>query len=109
MDERAGNGDAAPHAAGEASGIKAEGLLESHEAKRLAHADIDFFVGNFFLDQLVGNVVAHGERIEERAFLKDHSGAGAQREELLLGNLRDLFAEEMNGALSPGRAGHWPA
>ncbi len=62
-------------------------------------AAVDFVVGNLLLDQLVGDVVADGERIEERALLEDHAGAGAQGKELLLGHVRDLFAEEQNAAL----------
>ncbi len=55
--------------------------------------------GTCFLDKLVGHVVANGERIEERALLKDHAGAGAQGEELLLGHMGNIFAEEQDAAL----------
>jgi hypothetical protein len=48
-------------------------------------AAVDFVVGDALLDELVGDVVADGERVEERALLEDHAGAGAQGEELLLG------------------------
>ena len=80
------------------AGKETEGLFEPDEAQGLAHAHIDFVVGNFFLNQLIGDVVAHGERIEERAFLKDHAGASAQRERALLGHVRNIFAEEVNAA-----------
>ena len=48
---------------------------------------------------MVGDVVADGERVEERALLKDHASAGAQGEKLLLGHVGDLFAKEQNAAL----------
>src|ERR1700722_10509705 len=57
VDECACDGDAAPHATGEASGIKAEALLEPYESQRLAHAHVDFIVGDSFLNELVGEVV----------------------------------------------------
>ena len=65
----------------------------------LADAGIDFVVGDFFLDELVGDVVADGEGVKERAFLKDHADAGAQGEELFLGHCGDFFAEELDAAL----------
>ena len=46
-----------------------------------------------------GDIVADGERIEERTLLEDHAGAGAQGEKLLLGHEGDLLAEEQNAAL----------
>ena len=60
---------------------------------------VNFSVGNLLLNQLVGDVVADGERIEERALLEDHADACAQGEELLLGHVGDLFAEEQDAAL----------
>jgi hypothetical protein len=79
-------------------GIEAEGLLQLDKAQGIADAEVDFVVGNLLLNQLVGDVVADGERVEEGALLKDHAGAGAQREELLLGHVGDLFAEEQDAA-----------
>ena len=99
VDEGAGDGDAPPHAAGEAGRKKGKGLFEADESERLADAGVDFVVGDAFLDQLVGDVVADGEGIEERALLKDHAGAGAQGEELLLGHGGDFFAEELDASL----------
>ena len=63
------------------AGKERKGLLEADEAERLADAAVDFIVGNVLLDELVGDVVADGERIEERALLKDHADAGAQGKE----------------------------
>ena len=73
------------HAAGEAGGVKREGLFEADEAEDFAHAAVDLVVGDAFSDELVGHVVAHGERIEERALLKDHAGAGAEGKERVSG------------------------
>ena len=99
VDEGAGDGHAPPHAAGKAGRIKVEGFFEADEAERLADAAVDLLVGHALLNQLVGDIVAYGEGIEERAFLEDHSGAGAQGEELLLGHAGDVFAEEHDAAL----------
>ena len=71
-----------------------EGFFQADKAERLADAAVDLLIGHALLDQLVGDIVAHREGIEERAFLEDHSGAGAQGEELLLGHEGDVFAEE---------------
>jgi hypothetical protein len=77
-DEGAGDGHAAAHSAGEAGREEVEGLLQLDKAQGIADAAVDFVVGNPLLNQLVGHVVADGERVEERALLKDHAGAGAQ-------------------------------
>jgi len=62
-------------------------------------AGVDLLVGDFFvLHELIADVVADSERIKERALLKDHASAGAEREELLLGQGIDLLAEEQDGA-----------
>ena len=50
------------------------------------------------LHELVANVVADGERVEERALLEDHAGAGAQLEKLFLVHGRDFLAEEEDAA-----------
>ena len=81
------------------AGKEVEGLLQLDKAQGIADAEVDFVVGNALLNQLVGDVVADGERIEERALLEDHAGAGAQGKELLLGHVGDLFAEEQDAAL----------
>ena len=84
---------------GEAGGIKGEGLLELDKAQGFADAAVDFVVGDALLDELVSHIVADGERIEERALLEDHAGAGAQGKELFLGHGGDFFAEEQDAAL----------
>ena len=56
-----------------------ESLFQADKSERLVDAAVDLFVGHCLLDQLIGDVVAHGERIKERAFLKDHSGARSAR------------------------------
>jgi hypothetical protein len=57
-------------------------------------AAIDLFVGYTLLNQLVGDIVAYRKGIEESTFLEDHSSAGAQGEEFLLGHAGDIFAEK---------------
>ena len=80
VDEGAGDGHAPPHASRKARGIQIEGLFEADKTERLVDAAVDFVIGHSLLDQLVSDIVAHGERIEERAFLENHSGARAQWE-----------------------------
>ena len=98
-DEGAGDGDATPHAAGEAGGKERDGFLKADKAERLVDAAVDFFIGNAFLDELVGDIIADGEGVEECAFLKDHAGTGAEGKELLLWHAGDFLAEEMDGAM----------
>ena len=43
------------------------------------------------LVQLVADVLAHGQRVEERAFLEDHAEVGAHRHHLALGQLVDAL------------------
>ncbi len=56
----------------------------STKCERLANALVRFFFGDFFLLQAEGDVVFHGERIEERAFLEDEAEMAAKIEEILL-------------------------
>src|SRR5215831_4767780 len=97
MDERAGNGHAAPHASGEASGIEAEGLLKPDKTEGLAYPNVDFFIRNFLLDQQIGDVIAHCKRVEERSFLEDHAGTSPQRKKFLFTDVRNLLPEEVDG------------
>ena len=50
------------------------------------------------LHQAIGDVIAHGEGVEQGAFLKHHTDAAAQHEQLLLAHLVDLFTEHSDGA-----------
>src|ERR1035441_3486484 len=97
--ESAGDGHAALHAAGEAGWKKRKCLFEAHKGQGFPNADIDFVVGNEFLNKLVGDIVADGEGIEERAFLKDHAGSNAKREEVRFGHGGYLFTEELYASL----------
>ena len=85
-------------------GIEIESLFKTDKAERLVNAAVDLLIGYALLDQLVGDIVAHGERIEERAFLEDHSGASAQGEELLFGHVRRCLRRKADAALSEGEA-----
>ena len=99
MDEGARDGHAPLHAARKAGGIKAEGFFQTDKAERLADPAVGLFVGHMLLNQLIGDIVAHGKRIEKRSLLEDHSGARAQGKELLLGHAGDIFAEEQDTAI----------
>src|SRR6516162_2291084 len=99
IDESSSDGDAAAHTARQRTGKEAECILQSDKAKRLEDPRIDFLIGNAFLDKLIRHVVANGEGIEERSFLKDHPGPAAQGKELSLRNLDDVVAEEQDFAV----------
>ena len=87
------------HAAGEAWRVKTECFGETYKGERLAHAAIDFVVGDSFLDQLEGDIVANRERVEEGTLLKDEASAGSKSKQLLLGQARNVFAKEVYAAL----------
>ena len=97
-DDGAGDGHAAAHSPRKAGREEIEGLLQFNKAQGVADAAVDLLVGNPLLDQLEGHIVADGERVEERALLEDHAGAGAQVKKLLLGQGGDLLAEEPDAA-----------
>ena len=48
--------------------------------------------------QPVGDVLAHGEGIEERALLEDHADPAAQVEQVLFLHLGDVVAEDPDAA-----------
>src|SRR5579871_1482159 len=98
MDESTGNGDAAAHSPRKTARIQAEGLLQTYKAKFLTNAYIDFVIRHLFLDELIGDVIPDGQRVKESAFLKDHTGARAQMKQILLGDMRNFFAKEKDGA-----------
>ena len=49
--------------------------------------------------ELVADVLGHGQRIEERAFLEDHAQIGADTQELVLRHGADLLAVDENAPL----------
>ncbi len=98
VDQRARDGDAATHSAGEAGGKEGEGLFQADEAQRVLNALIDFFVRHLLLNQLVAYIVADGERIKERALLKDHAGACAHRNECAFRQAGDGLTEDCHSA-----------
>ena len=98
VNEGASDGHAPPHTAGKAGRKETEGLFQTDEIERLVNPGIDFFVGHPLLDELVTDVIADRERIEECAFLENDSGARAQREQLLFRHARDVFTKEHDAA-----------
>ncbi len=74
-------------------------MLELHEPKRLQHTLVNL-VGNSsgFLDQPIGNVLFHGQGVEERALLKDHSDLPAQREQVFFAHCRNFIVEDGDAA-----------
>ena len=68
-----------------------------HETQRLADWLLNFFFGDVtFLEQPEGNIFPYGERIEQRAFLKNHANLAPQVEQILFPHLGDIFAQHMN-------------
>ena len=73
-DDGARNGDPAAHTSGELGRKFIDGVLEFNETKSFADAGVDLLFADVPLfHQAVGYVVAHGKRIEQRAFLENHS------------------------------------
>ena len=95
-DDGAGDGHAAAHASGELRGVLVDGVIELDEAQHLENAAVDLLGRDVLFDQPVGDVVADGHRVEERAFLEDHADAVAEGEEVLLGHGVDLLAEDVD-------------
>ena len=84
IDQGAGDGNAAAHAAGKLGGKTIDGLFHFDEAQRFADARFDFlFVGIFFA-QAEGNIFGDGHGIEKRAFLKHESDFAAEIEQFTL-------------------------
>jgi hypothetical protein len=73
-------------------------MFELDEAESLCDAALDFVFGNMIFGEAVAYVVADGEGVKERAFLKDGADAGAEGEEVALLHLADVFPEEGDAA-----------
>ena len=74
-------------------GIRSMYSREADEPEHLLDAPVDLLerhVGLFV--QLVADVLADGQRVEQRAFLEDHPEVGAHRHHLVLGQLVDALA-----------------
>jgi FAD synthase len=84
------------HTARKTGREQVERLLELNESKRFTHPRIDFFFVDVLLNKLVCHVVAHGERIKQGAFLKDHARAGAHRKKQFLIHVGDVFTKQVN-------------
>ena len=73
---------------------------ESDEAEHFLDARIHLLVRPVqFLGQLVADVLADGQRVEERAFLEHHAEIGAHPHELLLAHLVHALAVDPDHAL----------
>ena len=93
-DDGAGDGDAAAHASGKLGREFVESPLELDEAEGFGGAGGDLVVGEVLFDEPVADVVADGEGVEERTFLKDSADGAAKLEEVLLAHGADFFAED---------------
>jgi hypothetical protein len=87
------NRHAPPLAAGQLRRLLVDMLAQADEAEHLLDAaahvverHVAFFV------QLVADVLGDGERVEQRAFLKDHPEVGAHLHQLALGHRVDALA-----------------
>ena len=105
--DRAGNRDAPPHASGQLRGKLVQRVLQLDEAQRLFGAGGDLIVRQPLLHQPVADVVAHVERVEQRALLKDRADGTAQLEQVRFAHGRDFLAEDENPArVRPQQAVH---
>ena len=90
---RARDRDAAPLSARQLRRLPIDELRQPDEAEHLfdALADhVERLIG--FLVQLVADVLGDGQRVEQRAFLKDHADVGAHFHHLLFGVVVDELA-----------------
>ena len=72
---------------------------EADEPQHLLDARCDLIVRHVgLLDQPVADVLAHGQRIEQRAFLEQHADVGAHAQQLALGHLVDALAVDEDRA-----------
>src|SRR5579859_6882174 len=97
-DQGAGDGYATAHAAREVGGKRIEGVSELHEAEDLADARFDFVGVDTVFVKAIGDVFSDGERVEERAFLKDEANLAADAEEFGFGDAGNVLAENADAA-----------
>ena len=77
---RARDRDAPPLAAGQLRRHLVDVLGQADEPEHLLDAPVDLVERHLgFFVQLVADVLAHGQRVEQRAFLEDHAEIGAHR------------------------------
>ena len=96
-DDGAGDGGAAPHAAGELGGELGLRVVEGGELEGLEGTFVGFFRGDVIGVEAIGDVVFDGEGVEEGGLLKDHPDAGAEGEEVALGHGLDFLAKDADG------------
>ena len=81
-------------------GIRSMNSAETDEAQHLFDTGVGLVDRPIeLLEELVADVLAHGERVEERALLKDHPEIGADRHQLVFVHAVDLFAVDEDPAL----------
>jgi len=83
-DEGPGDGDTAPHAAGELGGQHVRGVLKLDEAEHFLDFGLDNVLGGAVFFEAIGHVFAYSERIEERTFLKDEADLAAELKKFVL-------------------------
>src|SRR5580704_10958682 len=79
-DEGAGDGDAAPHPAGEFGRKRVDGVGQFDEAEDFLNERLDLIIAEAIFVEAVGDVFADGEGVEERAFLEDETNLARSEE-----------------------------
>src|SRR5262245_3833557 len=69
-------------------------MLQFHETQGFEHARLDLFFRHLFLAEAIGHIFLHRERIEQCAFLEDHSYLPPQLKELFLRHGRHFVTED---------------
>ena len=73
------------------AGMRSPKSCQAHEAQHLVHAALDLtFVQLAVFHELEGHVLAHGDGVEERAFLEHHPDLQPDVAQLLFAQVRDL-------------------
>ena len=90
-DQRSGNSYAALHPAGEFARHFVDRLFEANETQKLHDLGVDLLFAQFsFFGEAIPDIFSHAERIEQRAFLKNHAYAATDLHKLALAHFRDV-------------------
>ena len=97
--QRAGNGHGAFAAGGEAGRQYVHHVISAHQFDQPPHEHLDLLLGEATaLTQRESDVLAHAERIEERAVLENHGHSLANGLHAFFGESCDLLTLDANGA-----------
>src|SRR5436853_110786 len=71
-------------------------MFQLHKAQRFANALLSLLLRDFFFHQAESYVVADGQRIEERALLKNNANMAPQIKQFFFKHLRDVMSQNVD-------------